>query len=215
MSFCFFSHYLFSLSSSLPHFTLSLSLSLFFSLFFTFFSLSFYALSLSLSVLCACNFPSNERKQRLCKKEATVKSTCFQTKKDPYLTSQLKTWLITLSINQFWLVTLKKSSVIEMYPNRNKETVDEACMRRTTDNLRSLCCINNNSFGTILSHCDAQEFPEVNCDEVYPGIYLGNEWVHNYFSIFIVFVMVTLDLKGVYNHTYSSAKPVHKSAADV
>ena len=130
----------------------------------------------SMEVLCI-----GKLKMLLCHSSPALIS-CFQTKKDPYLTSQLKTWLITLSINQFWLVTLKKSSVIEMYPNRNKETVDEACMRRTTDNLRSLCCINNNSFGTILSHCDAQEFPEVNCDEVYSGIYLGNEWVQINFS---------------------------------
>jgi len=58
-------------------------------------------------------------------------------------------------------------------------SIDEAFMRRTTDNLRSLCAINNpcSERERFPSHSDALEFPDVDCDEVYPDIFLGNEWV--------------------------------------
>jgi hypothetical protein len=54
---------------------------------------------------------------------------------------------------------------------RTCESADEAFIRRGTDNLRSLCCIVARQFP---SRCDSAEFPDVDCDEVYPDVFLGN-----------------------------------------
>ena len=51
------------------------------------------------------------------------------------------------------------------------ESIDEAFIRRLTSNLRSLCCVVERQFP---SQCDVEEFPDVDCDKVYPGVYLGN-----------------------------------------
>jgi hypothetical protein len=55
-------------------------------------------------------------------------------------------------------------------------SIDEAFIRRTTDNLRSLLTIKKSSISQFSPDYPVKdpEFPDVDCDEVYPGIFVGN-----------------------------------------
>ena len=57
-----------------------------------------------------------------------------------------------------------------------RDPVDEQSVRRTACNMLSLLSVNRASTPTerFPSWEDALEFPDVDCDEVFPGVFIGD-----------------------------------------